>query len=125
MPCKPFRISCLTRSFHARWAIESLKDTSFFLKHAPDIPAADLDTLRALGERWTQHMESGVFKLSIPTSTPLGAPSAADFWTTQWSYQFLPEQAPELLKELKGSSLVIFKGDLNYRKCVLVCTESG
>jgi hypothetical protein len=61
-------------------------------------------------------MESGVFKLSIPTTTPLGAPSAADFWTTQYSYQYLPEQAPELLEQLKGSSLVIFKGDLNYRK---------
>lgn len=61
-------------------------------------------------------MESGKFKLSIPTDTPLGAPSAADFWTTQWSYQYLPEQAPGLLSELKESVLVVFKGDLNYRK---------
>jgi hypothetical protein len=98
------------------WAIDSLKDASFFHKHAPDIPTADLDTLKALGERWTSHLASGKFKLSIPTTTPIGTPSAADFWTTQWSYQYLPEQASELCETLRGSALVIFKGDLNYRK---------
>lgn len=100
------------------WAIESLKDKSFFIKHAPGIPDADLDTLKSLGERWTQHMESGAFKLSIPTSTPLGSPSLADFWTTQYPYQLLPQNDPDLLTELKKSELVIFKGDLNYRKYV-------
>jgi hypothetical protein len=101
-----------------RWAIESLKDESFFIQHAPDITSSDLSALKALGERWSRHMDSGVFKLSIPTTTPLGSPSSADFWTTQYSYQYLPTEAPELLAELKKSTLVIFKGDLNYRKCV-------
>lgn len=101
-----------------RWAIESLKDESFFTQHAPDITSSDLSALKALGERWSRHMDSGVFKLSIPTTTALGSPSSADFWTTQYSYQYLPTEAPELLAELKKSTLVIFKGDLNYRKCV-------
>lgn len=38
------------------------------------------------------------------------------FWTEGGSYWRLPESAPELLEELKSSELVIFKGDLNYRK---------
>lgn len=38
-----------------------------------------------------------------------------DFWTSARSYWDLP-QAAKLYQDLKGSELVIFKGDLNYRK---------
>ena len=38
------------------------------------------------------------------------------FWTTGSSYHELPERAPALLDQLKNSDLVIFKGDLHYRK---------
>ncbi|GHJ89415.1 hypothetical protein NliqN6_5817 [Naganishia liquefaciens] len=107
-----------TLPYDFTWAIESLKDKSFFKKHAPGIPDADLDTLQSLGKRWTRHMTTGAFRLSIPTSTPLGAGGLADFWTTQHPYQLLPERDPALLAELQTSELVIFKGDLNYRKLV-------
>lgn len=39
-----------------------------------------------------------------------------DFWTASGSYWRLPKTQPELYDDLKGSELVIFKGDLNYRK---------
>ncbi len=38
------------------------------------------------------------------------------FWTSGHSYWELPEQEPRLHQDLKDSELVIFKGDLNYRK---------
>lgn len=38
------------------------------------------------------------------------------FWTGPGSYWRLPKLAPELFEDLKESELVVFKGDLNYRK---------
>ncbi len=38
------------------------------------------------------------------------------FWTSAASYWRLPGLEPDLHKDLKESQLVIFKGDLNYRK---------
>jgi uncharacterized protein with ATP-grasp and redox domains len=38
------------------------------------------------------------------------------FWTTPVSFQEMPRLASDLVDNLRGSSLVIFKGDLNYRK---------
>jgi uncharacterized protein with ATP-grasp and redox domains len=37
-------------------------------------------------------------------------------WTGPGSYWRLPAEAPELVQDLKGSEMVVFKGDLNYRK---------
>ena len=38
------------------------------------------------------------------------------FWTHAGSYWRIPHTAPEVLEDLKECELVIFKGDLNYRK---------
>ncbi len=38
------------------------------------------------------------------------------FWTQAGSFWRMPHTAPELFKDIKQSELLIFKGDLNYRK---------
>ncbi|KAL9631034.1 MAG: hypothetical protein Q9204_004423 [Flavoplaca sp. TL-2023a] len=38
------------------------------------------------------------------------------FWTAPGSYWRLPSSAPDLYEDLQRSELVVFKGDLNYRK---------
>ncbi|KDN50871.1 DUF89-domain-containing protein [Tilletiaria anomala UBC 951] len=73
-------------------------------------------------QRWRAHLASGAFKLSVPVETSLEDSSkevvqhASGFWTMPFSFADLPAKDPELLKELQKSDLVIFKGDLNYRK---------
>ncbi|EST08325.1 protein of unknown function DUF89 [Kalmanozyma brasiliensis GHG001] len=75
--------------------------------------------VQAMVRRWMKHMESGRFKLSVPLDTLLGADtgSANGFWTQPVSYANMATYSPELHQELASKSdLVIFKGDLNYRK---------
>ncbi|CAG8676231.1 9838_t:CDS:2 [Cetraspora pellucida] len=43
------------------------------------------------------------------------------FWTSPYAYWHLAEQAPDLYADLCTSNLVIFKGDLNYRKLIYDC----
>lgn len=40
------------------------------------------------------------------------------FWTNAGSFWRMPKVAPELFEDLKESELVVFKGDLNYRKVI-------
>jgi hypothetical protein len=104
------------------WAITSLASPDFFAQHAKSpLSDTDLAGLKQLSERWSAHVDSGEFKLSVPQSTKLGqATPLGGFWTTQYAYQDLPAVDPGLVEELAKSELVIFKGDLNYRKFVYI-----
>ncbi|OSX56693.1 hypothetical protein POSPLADRAFT_1076550 [Postia placenta MAD-698-R-SB12] len=73
--------------------------------------------LREMVTRWAGYLENGVFALSVPIDTPLGASDIkANFWTLPYPYWNMAELGPEVYNGLKNSGLVIFKGDLNFRK---------
>jgi len=65
----------------------------------------EVDELSFLFERWSEFHAEGQLILR-----------SNRFWTEGGSYWRLPKSAPRLYEDLKESELVIFKGDLNYRK---------
>ncbi|KAJ5428083.1 DUF89-domain-containing protein [Penicillium cf. griseofulvum] len=71
----------------------------------PSMSRREKDDLLFLSGQWKGFIRSG--KLSMREDP---------FWTTAGSYWRLPHMAPDLFKELRESDLVLFKGDLNYRK---------
>ncbi|KZP30085.1 DUF89 domain-containing protein [Athelia psychrophila] len=74
---------------------------------------AERINLKKVVTRWKAYLESGVFELSVPQGTQLGAKNPmADFWTDPWPYWDMRTRSGKLFEYLSGSSLVIFKGDL-------------
>ncbi|ORY72884.1 DUF89-domain-containing protein [Leucosporidium creatinivorum] len=97
--------------------LSSLLDPTFF----PSTNGATEEekvALKEMVQRWQRYVDEGKFRLSTPLDLQMGDKGGelADSWTTAYPYSDLPEKAPALLAELQKSSLVIFKGDLNYRK---------
>lgn len=81
----------------------------------PQLSEKELSDLSHLFENWTKFHQEGQILLR---------PNR--FWTSSASYWNLPTSAPDLYEELRASELVIFKGDLNYRKLTRdVCSLSS
>ncbi|KAL9118008.1 MAG: hypothetical protein Q9187_005451 [Circinaria calcarea] len=78
-------------------------------RHAGKTPqplsSKEAEELSFLFERWSSFHQEG--QLTIRPNR---------FWTQAGSYWRLPRTEPRLFDDLKESELVIFKGDLNYRK---------
>ena len=70
-----------------------------------DIDSADKDELREAGLYWRSLIHSGRLEFR-----------AELFWTTQHPFGRLPLVEPALFEDLADADLVVFKGDLNYRK---------
>lgn len=70
-----------------------------------EIDPQDKQELQEAGKHWKQYMDTGKMEFS-----------AHPFWTTQHSYGRMAVVEPELYERLSAANLVIYKGDLNYRK---------
>ncbi len=79
-------------------------DSSDELSPGP-LAKEEVANLKFLFENWSHLHSEG--KLVLRPSR---------FWTNPGSFWRMPHTAPEVLEDLKESELVIFKGDLNYRK---------
>ncbi|KAI3612739.1 duf89 domain-containing protein [Moniliophthora roreri] len=101
------------------YTIASLLDPVYFTTASP--AEEQRQHLKTMATRIARYVEEGVFAFSVPVETPLGggggsSTKGAEFWTSPLPYWDMQTYAPELWKDLRGSDLVIFKGDLNYRK---------
>lgn len=64
-----------------------------------------------LAKKWKGRLENGSFVL-------VDDESIISFWTYAEAYSQMQRLAPELYEFLSQSDMIIFKGDLNYRKLV-------
>ncbi|KAF9446541.1 DUF89 domain-containing protein [Macrolepiota fuliginosa MF-IS2] len=112
----PWFVSDVTPPDFAQ-SFELLLDPAFFDSVSED-QSNNRQHLIAMVNRWKGYVESGVFVLSVALESRFGEDThdIADFWTSPYPYWNMESLAPELFGRLKTSDLVIFKGDLNYRK---------
>ncbi|KAK1756640.1 DUF89 domain protein [Echria macrotheca] len=80
--------------------LSALTDTASF-------PSANNESVRTVAALLSAAYQDG--RLAIQENP---------FWTTGLDFQEMPVWAPDLFEALQESALVIFKGDLNYRKLV-------
>ncbi|CCH62126.1 hypothetical protein TBLA_0G01830 [Henningerozyma blattae CBS 6284] len=87
--------------------IDDLKDRKFF-----DVPVGSKDdiALNTVSDDISEYVKEGIFEFKTDS-----------FWTTELPYNYIdPSETKyhgaQIHKELLNSDLVIFKGDLNYRK---------
>uniref|UniRef100_A0A0N4ZS62 Sugar phosphate phosphatase n=1 Tax=Parastrongyloides trichosuri TaxID=131310 RepID=A0A0N4ZS62_PARTI len=96
--------------FHLKafpWFVSDVtqKDANFLLKF---MVSSNNSVLVDLGKRWEERIKDGTFIFEYD-----------DFWTTGASFYEMKDLSNNLYMDLKtNSGLVIFKGDLNYRKLV-------
>lgn len=98
-----------TIRFHVKpmpWFISDVNVSDFnwtlkTLRSHPD------ENISLLGQRCSDYLFSGIFILVEPVHF---------FWTTGYEFHRMKEIDPSLYKFLEESHLIIFKGDLNYRK---------
>ncbi|CAG8460907.1 7014_t:CDS:2 [Dentiscutata heterogama] len=88
------------------WLFKTLKSNDFF-SSASEIEKSSLEKLV---DRWQSYIANSKWIITSDF-----------FWTSPYSFWHLEETAPELYADLCKSHLVIFKGDLNYRKLVYDC----
>ncbi|KAJ2807273.1 Hairy/enhancer-of-split with YRPW motif protein 2 [Coemansia helicoidea] len=94
-----------TRDFH--WLVDAVRDPSLAGAAGP-LPPADAAALGRLGARWAELLADGTWELRDEL-----------FWTGPYGYRYLPTEGRDAWEgALLKADVVLFKGDLNYRKLV-------
>ncbi|EFP78758.1 uncharacterized protein PGTG_04714 [Puccinia graminis f. sp. tritici CRL 75-36-700-3] len=97
--------------------LESMVDPrNFFTSTGTDQSSTNPDqthdahflVVQEIGRRWKSYFESGAWKVMDS--------SLLSFWTNPLPFWDIASRDTKLLEELRAADLVIFKGDLNYRK---------
>ena len=70
-----------------------------------ELQGSQEEVLMKCGQRWRDYLDAGIWTYK-----------ASSFWTLPHAYFNMKEVAPALYQELSSADLLIFKGDLNYRK---------
>jgi damage-control phosphatase, subfamily III len=106
----PWFVSDVTpKDFH--YLLRALQDPKMFFGISSEVHSAkslskeDLSNIEFLFNHWSALHSEGQMILR-----------PHKFWTEGGSFWRLPATAPDLYADLKESELVVFKGDLNYRK---------
>ncbi|CAG8566481.1 626_t:CDS:2, partial [Acaulospora colombiana] len=87
------------------WLIQTLQSDTFFISSE-----LERSSLKKLANRWQSYIANSRWILTFDF-----------FWTSPYAYWHLEEKAADLYADLCKSQLLIFKGDLNYRKLVYDC----
>ncbi|XP_055902584.1 damage-control phosphatase ARMT1-like [Eupeodes corollae] len=97
--------------FHVKaipWFISDVRPRDFLwtLDYLRQHPSSTV--LKAVGEKWYNFLQDGKFEIA-----PIEW-----FWTSPYEYYRMKEINENLYNKLAESHIVIFKGDLNYRKLI-------
>ncbi|KAI8368720.1 hypothetical protein BD560DRAFT_330716 [Blakeslea trispora] len=89
---------------------EHCLDRDFF-PHKEQRSEADFEALEVMVKRWKEYVVTGQLEIR-----------SDEFWCSGHTYWYMESVAPKLFQDLAHhSKLVIFKGDLNFRKLVFDC----
>ncbi|KAJ2908040.1 Hairy/enhancer-of-split with YRPW motif protein 2 [Coemansia aciculifera] len=102
----PWYVSDVTNEdFH--WLIRAAQTPSLFGANK-GMSATDEAALASLGKQWSEFLTDGTWEVKDEL-----------FWTGPYGFRYLPTEGTDVWNnELTKADLVIFKGDLNYRKLV-------
>ncbi|XP_017045208.1 damage-control phosphatase ARMT1 [Drosophila ficusphila] len=85
-----------------KWTLEYLSQHSDYI-------------ISLIGKKFLQYLDEGTFELA-PVSR---------FWTSPYVFNSMAQTDPDLYSSLQQSQLIVFKGELNYRKLLQdVCWDS-
>nr|XP_047131780.1 damage-control phosphatase ARMT1-like isoform X1 [Hydra vulgaris] len=100
---------CTEVHFHVKcipWFVSDTTAKDFFWTIEQCVNSTDKNVSN-LGKKWVGYLDDNLLVII-----------EEKFWTSAYDYSMLEQEAPSLYSKLSKSKLIMFKGDLNYRKLV-------